>query len=114
MFRESLRRSSVSGAHSHKPRPQRNLASPLTVPLLLMQNSAPRPVHVAAGLYAPVAGQVIINHALIALSGPGEARSRGIGMVHQHFKLVMPFTVAENILLTDGMAIIAPESIWAP
>jgi len=35
-------------------------------------------------------------------------------MVHQHFKLVMPFTVAENILLTDGMAIIAPESIWAP
>ena len=38
----------------------------------------------------------------LSLSGPSEARARGIGMVHQHFKLVMPFTVAENILLANG------------
>ncbi len=37
----------------------------------------------------------------LSLSGPSEARARGIGMVHQHFKLVMPFTVAENILLAN-------------
>jgi general nucleoside transport system ATP-binding protein len=61
-------------------------------------------MNVAAGLYAPEAGHVIVNDALVALSGPAETRSCGVGMVHQHFKLVMPFTVAENILLADWTA----------
>src|SRR5436190_23177408 len=58
-------------------------------------------MNVAAGLYAPDAGTIIIDGAPVALSGPAEARLRGIGMVHQHFKLVRPFTVAENILLAN-------------
>ena len=40
----------------------------------------------------------------LSLSGPADARRLGIGMVHQHFKLVKPFTVAENILLANPRA----------
>jgi general nucleoside transport system ATP-binding protein len=70
---------------------------------LLGENGAGKSslMNVAAGLYAPEAGHIIIDGEPIALSGPAEARARGIGMVHQHFKLVMPFTVAENILLAN-------------
>ena len=70
---------------------------------LLGENGAGKSslMNVAAGLYAPEAGRILINGKAVSLSGPSEARSVGIGMVHQHFKLVMPFTVAENILLAN-------------
>ena len=58
-------------------------------------------MNVAAGLYAPDAGSIIINGVATSLKGPADARARGIGMVHQHFKLVKPFTIAENILLAN-------------
>src|SRR6266704_2914371 len=58
-------------------------------------------MNVAAGLYAPDAGSISIDGAPIALSGPAAARQHRIGMVHQHFKLVKPFTVAENVLLAN-------------
>src|ERR1700691_4111735 len=68
---------------------------------LLGENGAGKSslMNVAAGLYAPEAGRIIIDGDEVSLSGPSEARTYGIGMVHQHFKLVMPFTIAENILL---------------
>jgi len=70
---------------------------------LLGENGAGKSslMNVAAGLYAPEAGSINIDGEAASLSGPSEARTRGIGMVHQHFKLVMPFTVAENILLAN-------------
>ncbi len=70
---------------------------------LLGENGAGKSslMNVAAGLYAPEAGSIVIGGESVSLSGPSEARMRGIGMVHQHFKLVMPFTVAENILLAN-------------
>src|SRR5271165_105095 len=70
---------------------------------LLGENGAGKSslMNVAAGLYAPEAGSINIDGEVASLSGPSEARTRGIGMVHQHFKLVMPFTVAENILLAN-------------
>src|SRR5260370_41480906 len=58
-------------------------------------------MNVAAGLYAPDAGSILIDGVAVALSGPAAARQHGIGMVHQHFKLVKPFTVAENVLLAN-------------
>jgi len=68
---------------------------------LLGENGAGKSslMNVAAGLYAPEAGRILVEGRPVSLSGPSEARALGIGMVHQHFKLVMPFTVAENILL---------------
>jgi simple sugar transport system ATP-binding protein len=70
---------------------------------LLGENGAGKSslMNVAAGLYAPEAGSIAINGEAVSLSGPSEARSHGIGMVHQHFKLVMRFTVAENILIAN-------------
>jgi general nucleoside transport system ATP-binding protein len=70
---------------------------------LLGENGAGKSslMNVAAGLYAPDAGTIHIADRQVSLSGPADARRRGIGMVHQHFKLVKPFTVAENILLAN-------------
>jgi simple sugar transport system ATP-binding protein len=70
---------------------------------LLGENGAGKSslMNVAAGLYAPDAGRIAVDGIEIALSGPRAAAANRIGMVHQHFKLVSPFTVAENILLTS-------------
>jgi len=70
---------------------------------LLGENGAGKSslMNVAAGLYAPDAGSIFIDGVAVSLSGPAAARQHGIGMVHQHFKLVKPFTVAENVLLAN-------------
>jgi len=51
------------------------------------------------GLYEPTSGEIYINGKLTNIKDPNVAISMGIGMVHQHFMLVEPFTVAENIIL---------------
>lgn len=51
------------------------------------------------GLYEPTSGEIYINGKLTNIKDPNVAISLGIGMVHQHFMLVEPFTVAENIIL---------------
>jgi general nucleoside transport system ATP-binding protein len=78
-------------------------ASSGEVHALLGENGAGKSslMNVAAGLYAPDAGSIAIDGRPVILSGPADARLNGIGMVHQHFKLVHPFTVAENILLAN-------------
>ena len=70
---------------------------------LLGENGAGKSslMNIAAGFYVPDVGTVAVNGEIVALSGPADAKARGIGMVHQHFKLVKPFTVAENILLAN-------------
>ena len=68
---------------------------------LLGENGAGKSslMNIAAGLYAPETGSLFIDDNPVRLKGPLDAAAQGIGMVHQHFKLVKPFTVAENILL---------------
>lgn len=68
---------------------------------LLGENGAGKSslMNIAAGLYAPEAGSLLVDDNPVRLSGPKDAARHHIGMVHQHFKLVGPFTVAENILL---------------
>lgn len=68
---------------------------------LLGENGAGKSslMNIAAGLYAPETGSLFIDDNLVRLKGPLDAANQGIGMVHQHFKLVKPFTVVENILL---------------
>jgi simple sugar transport system ATP-binding protein len=51
------------------------------------------------GLYTPTAGEIRIGGNQVVFHGPGDAIKHGIGMVHQHFMLVPPLTVAENIVL---------------
>lgn len=68
---------------------------------LLGENGAGKSslMNIAAGLYAPEAGEMLVDDNPVRLTGPREAARHHIGMVHQHFKLVRPFTVSENILL---------------
>ncbi len=51
------------------------------------------------GMYSPEAGIIKVNGKEVKISSPNVANDLGIGMVHQHFKLVENFTVTENIIL---------------
>jgi simple sugar transport system ATP-binding protein len=51
------------------------------------------------GLYQPDSGTIKVRGKDVRISDPNDANRLGIGMVHQHFKLVHNFTVTENIIL---------------
>ncbi len=66
-------------------------------------------MNVLYGLYQPTEGEIFINGQKVVMDGPNKAIEMGIGMVHQHFMLVQPFTVVENIVLgtepTKGLVV---------
>ena len=51
------------------------------------------------GLYQPDKGEIKKNGRTVKIRNPNDATRLGIGMVHQHFKLVENFTVVENVML---------------
>ncbi len=51
------------------------------------------------GLYKPDVGKIRVRGKEVNITNPNQANDLGIGMVHQHFKLVHNFTVTENIIL---------------
>src|SRR5688500_2549255 len=51
------------------------------------------------GYYRPDRGEILVRGQPVTLRSPSDALAAGIGMVHQHFMLVDPFTVAENVVL---------------
>lgn len=56
-------------------------------------------MNVLYGLYRPTSGQIFIEGKEVQIASPKHAIELGIGMVHQHFMLIAPFTVTENIIL---------------
>ncbi|MDR1785079.1 MAG: ABC transporter ATP-binding protein [Spirochaetaceae bacterium] len=56
-------------------------------------------VNMLAGLYTPDSGDILIDGQKRVFSSPRDSMDCGIGMVHQHFKLVPVMTARENILL---------------
>ena len=68
---------------------------------LLGENGAGKStlMNVVYGLLQPTSGEIYVNDERAQFDGPGEAIAAGIGMVHQHFMLIPPFTVAENVML---------------
>jgi simple sugar transport system ATP-binding protein len=56
---------------------------------------------IAYGLHKPDAGEVRVGAEAITGQSPRTARSRGVGMVHQHFSLAASMTVTENMLLGE-------------
>ena len=66
-------------------------------------------MNVLCGLYKPTSGQIFINGKEVQFSSPKNAIDMGIGMVHQHFMLIQPFTVTDNIILgvepTKGLVV---------
>lgn len=68
---------------------------------LLGENGAGKStlMSVLFGLYQPEEGEIKKNGEVVKINNPNDATALGIGMVHQHFKLVEVFTVLENIIL---------------
>lgn len=68
---------------------------------LLGENGAGKStlMNILTGIYQPDEGEIILNGAKVRFTSPMQAIAAGIGMVHQHFKLIKAFTVAENIHL---------------
>ncbi len=68
---------------------------------LLGENGAGKStlMSVLFGLYQPEKGEIRKNGEVVKINNPNDANDLGIGMVHQHFKLVEIFTVLENIIL---------------
>ena len=58
-------------------------------------------MNVLYGMYRPTSGTIEIKGKAASIDNPEIAMKLGIGMVHQHFMLVPPFTVTENIILGD-------------
>ncbi len=68
---------------------------------LLGENGAGKStlMSVLFGLYQPEKGEIRKNGKVVTIKDPNDANDLGIGMVHQHFKLVDVFTVLDNIIL---------------
>ena len=68
---------------------------------LLGENGAGKStlMSVLFGMYQPEEGIIKVRGKEVKISNPNVANDLGIGMVHQHFKLVENFTVTENIIL---------------
>ena len=68
---------------------------------LLGENGAGKStlMSVLFGLYQPEQGEIRKNGQKVTINDPNDATALGIGMVHQHFKLVEVFTVLDNIIL---------------
>ena len=68
---------------------------------LLGENGAGKStlMNIVCGLYRPDSGKIYVEGQKTNIQNPRDAIRLGIGMVHQHFMLVKPFTVTENIIL---------------
>jgi ABC-type uncharacterized transport system ATPase subunit len=74
---------------------------PGTIHALVGENGAGKTtlMKILYGLYQPDQGTIRLDGQAVRLRSPADALARGLGMVHQHFMLVRPLTVAENITL---------------
>ncbi|WP_410174237.1 ATP-binding cassette domain-containing protein [Mycoplasmopsis cynos] len=72
-----------------------------TIHALIGENGAGKStlMSILFGLYEPDDGVIKINDKEVVIKGPNDANHLGIGMVHQHFKLVDVYTNLENIVL---------------
>src|SRR5579862_1528964 len=70
---------------------------------LLGENGAGKSTlsNILTGLYRPDEGGILLYGNQVEFQSPRDALDAGIGMVHQHFRLVEPFSVAENVVLGD-------------
>ena len=68
-------------------------------------------MNMLSGIYFPDEGQIYIHGEPVTIASPKDAFEHGIGMIHQHFKLVDLFTATENIILgLEGKLDIAEAS----
>ena len=54
-------------------------------------------MNMLSGIYKPDSGSILVNGEEVSINSPEDSKKLGIGMVHQHFKLVDVFSAADNI-----------------
>ena len=54
-------------------------------------------MNMISGIYKPDSGQIFVDGKEVSIDSPEDSKRLGIGMVHQHFKLVDVFSAADNI-----------------
>ncbi|MBE6591408.1 MAG: ABC transporter ATP-binding protein [Ruminococcaceae bacterium] len=59
-------------------------------------------MNMLSGIYKPDSGEILIDGKPCVINSPEDSKRFGIGMVHQHFKLVDVFSAADNILMGDN------------
>ena len=84
---------------------------------LLGENGAGKTTlsNILAGIYRADSGSIVIDGVEHSFGSPAQAIASGIGMVHQHFRLVAPMTVAENLHLgwSKTPTIVTPRKLEA-
>src|SRR4051812_27549936 len=75
--------------------------TPGTIHAIVGENGAGKStaMRIAYGFYTADSGEIVVNGQVRAIRTPHDAIALGIGMVHQHFMLMAPMTVTENIVL---------------
>lgn len=86
---------------------------PGTVHAVLGENGAGKTtlMNVLAGVYRPESGSVMLNGHEQSFANPAAAIDAGVVMVHQEFRLIPTFTVAENVALGQSPSILTKRSI---
>ena len=71
-------------------------------------------MNMLSGIYFPDSGQILVDGQEVTIRSPRDAYELGIGMIHQHFKLIDIFTAAENIILgMEGAPVIHMKEVLA-
>ena len=84
-----------------------------TIHALLGENGAGKStlMNVLAGVYRPDQGELKIHGHLHQFRNPSDALAAGIGMVHQEFRLIPSFSVAENVVLGSASSVLRTRQV---
>lgn len=70
-------------------------------------------MNMLSGIYHPDSGEILVDGALAVINNPVDAMRLGIGMIHQHFKLVEIFSAMDNIVLGTADRLLPPKALKA-
>ena len=68
-------------------------------------------MNMLSGIYRPDSGEILVNGSPVVIASPVDAMGLGIGMIHQHFKLVEVFSAMDNIILGTRERLLPPREL---
>ncbi len=103
-LRDAIRLEGITKTFGKKVTANRNVSMSIRrgeILSLLGENGSGKTtlMNILSGIYFPDEGRIFVNGEEVTIASPKDAFDLGIGMIHQHFKLVDVFTAAENVVL---------------